>query len=927
MDLGINLWGADWVYEGEYMLPTASQIDYFAAKGFTNIRLPFNWETIQSSLNGSLTEDFVARIHEVVDYAASQGIDVILDVHNYGKYNGELIGSDAVPVSAFADLWGKIASEFADDTNVRFGLMNEPQQESAATWLSAANAAIEAIRDAGATQQVLVPGIGWDGAWSWVGGDNAEIIGAPGAIVDPANNYALEVHQYLDDTSGQNEWVVSPDIGVDRLTAITEWARANGVSLYLGEFGVADNPDALAALDKMVAYLQANGDVWQSASYWVAGTANPTYIYSVEPDLKILDVPQMDVLEKYTGASFSETTLSDGTVRHDVYAQDGKIVTLSDILSKDGELLSRSIFDTDGNLSSRAVVASDGAITVTVYDHAGTSYPYTATVYDADHQRIEETTADENGATLVKLYEAGAHDAYQESSYNADGSLNYVTKHIDGQTVGETYEHGLLAKIEVYNSSWELISRDTFDVSGNLSQRQVDNADGSHDISTFNAKTGAIQSYTEYSDAWKVTLATSYDSKGLPTRETSYQSDGSMTIVSYKSGSDTPSKAEYLTADGKLASLTTYSNDGLTTSTYAPPGSSLVASQIVIENGVVVSSVQYEYDKKGLITSVEHVAADGSRSIDSYDDTHQNHPVSTTAYDGAWKLISVTYFDDLGQTTVVNTAGENGLNTLTSFAPGTDHVTQVEVYVDWALQSRTSYDENGKIEKIQTDHSDGTHEFQTFTAGGQDHPSSTTLYDSSWKLSTITYFDDQGRTTVVNTAGENGLNTLTSFAPGTDHVTQVEVYVDWALQSRTSYDKSGKIESIQTDHADGTHEVEKFASDQQDHPSSTTLYDASWKLLAYTSYEHHAQHGADALDFLVTGSSSDALYFDNLTVSQDATSHSASLAAADISGTDFDDTPTSAWQADHADFLTSSDNHILNGNHDTTVVTPHYDLV
>jgi endoglucanase len=38
------------------------------------------------------------------------------------------------------------------------------------------------------------------------------------AINDPVNNYAFEVHQYLDgNSSGQSSTCVSPSIGVERL--------------------------------------------------------------------------------------------------------------------------------------------------------------------------------------------------------------------------------------------------------------------------------------------------------------------------------------------------------------------------------------------------------------------------------------------------------------------------------------------------------------------------------------------------------------------------------------------------------------------------------------------------------------------------------------------------------------------------------------
>lgn len=928
MDLGINLWGADWSYDGERMLPTTAEIDYFAAKGFTNIRLPFNWETIQPNLDGALDADFVAQLHQIVDYAASQGVDVILDVHNYGAYDGQLIGSDAVPVSAFADLWGKIASEFADDGNVRFGLMNEPQLNSTEDWLTAANSAIAAIRDAGADQQVLVAGNGWTGSAGWATGENGEVLTTPGAIVDPAQNYAFEQHIYLDDSSGQNDWVVSENIGVERLEEMTDWARANGLTFYLGEFGVADNPESLAALDKMMAYLADNSDVWQSASYWVAGSANPTYMFSVEPELQALDVPQMDVLEKYADASYVETTLADGTVRHDVYAQDGNVVTLSDILSADGELISRSIFDTSGNLSTKAEIASDGSVTVTVYDEAGASYPSTTTVYNADHERIELTTTDASGSSLVQLFEPDAHDPYQESTYAADGNLILVSKNVDGQHIGETYDHGVLTQVEIYDASWSLVSRDSFDASGNLTQRQIDNVDGTHEISTFNSATGVVQSATDYSSTWATTESTSYDSAGIPTQQITYDLDGSRTIVTYKIGSDAPSQSQYLAADGKLASLTVYTDGGQTTTTYTSPGSSLPASQVVIEGGSVVASKQYGYDSKGMIASVEHVDAAGNRTIETYDEGHQAHPVSITAYDAAWNLLTVTYLDDQGLTSAINVAGDNGLNTITSFSPGTEDVSKVEVYVDWQMQSRTSYDADGKITSIQTDHSDGTYDIQAFSADHQDHATSTSLYDASWQLVSVTYFDDDGDRTAINVAGDDGMNTVTSFAPGTDHVEKVEIYNNWQLQSRANYDADGNVTSIQKDQSDGSHELVAFTPDEPGHASSASLYDASWNLVAFTSFDGHTTGSADALSFLVSDAALVSANLGSWAAASATTAHSAAAIPIDTGLADTDSTTLfSDQQTDQGDTILSLDNHNLNVSQDITVVAPHYDLL
>ena len=131
-----------------------------------------------------------------MNYATGKGLKIEIEPHNYGYGFGALIGSAQTPNSSFADFWGKLGVHYKSNPDIIFGLMNEPHDQSASAWLGSANAAIAAIRNAGATQEILVPGSYWDGAWSWTTTDNATVIGT--GVQDPAHNFAFEVHQYLD---------------------------------------------------------------------------------------------------------------------------------------------------------------------------------------------------------------------------------------------------------------------------------------------------------------------------------------------------------------------------------------------------------------------------------------------------------------------------------------------------------------------------------------------------------------------------------------------------------------------------------------------------------------------------------------------------------------------------------------------------------
>ena len=308
--MGINLSGAEFGnangghFGTDYTYPTHSEIDYYGSKGMSVIRLPFLMERLQDGQNGPLNAAEMQRVDDVVSYANAHGMKVVLDAHNFGAAFGHDIGSPKTPNAVFADFWGKVAGHFAQNSNVMFGLMNEPHNQTAQDWLASSNAAISAIRGAGANaQEILVSGTHWDGAWTWTSSDNASVIGK--GIIDPQKNVAFEVHQYLDsDGSGTHTNVVSDTIGVDRLKDATAWAEATGNKLFLGEFAVAQDAQSLHAMDLMLAYVKDHPAAWQGATYWGGGPWWGSYMYSAEPANGV-DKPQIALLEKYAAASAS----------------------------------------------------------------------------------------------------------------------------------------------------------------------------------------------------------------------------------------------------------------------------------------------------------------------------------------------------------------------------------------------------------------------------------------------------------------------------------------------------------------------------------------------------------------------------------------------------------------------------------------------
>jgi endoglucanase len=264
-----------------YTYPTTSEIDYFASLGLNTIRIPVAWQRLQPTQDGPLNTTQLSQLSNLVAYAATKGIAVDIDLHNYGAGFGADVGTAQTPDSSFANFWGQMAEYFQNAPNVIFGLMNEPNSQAPAAWAVAAQDAVNAIRATGDTQEILVSGSDWDTASSWISSGNAATVGE---ITDPLNKVVFEVHQYFDiGSTGTNTAVLSPNIGPQSLAAITQWAEANGRKLFLGEFGAGSDPAGLTALSNTLNYLNANASVWQGGTYWAGGPWMTNYMFSADP--------------------------------------------------------------------------------------------------------------------------------------------------------------------------------------------------------------------------------------------------------------------------------------------------------------------------------------------------------------------------------------------------------------------------------------------------------------------------------------------------------------------------------------------------------------------------------------------------------------------------------------------------------------------
>ncbi|KAH8830362.1 endoglucanase [Flagelloscypha sp. PMI_526] len=250
----------------DYTWPSPSSIDYFMGKGMNTFRIPFLLERLvppATGLNGTFNSAYLSGLTTIVNYITNtKGGYAVLDPHNFMIYNGATISDN----TKFAGFWTNLAKAFLSNSRVIFDLMNEPHDIAASTVFASMQAAVNAIRVTGATQLILVEGTSWTGAWTWVSSGNSA---AFAGLKDPANNIAIEMHQYLDsDGSGTSATCVSSTIGAERLAAAT---------LVLDP-----NTQCISAITGALCSMQQSG-VWIGWLFWSAGPWWGTYFQSIEP--------------------------------------------------------------------------------------------------------------------------------------------------------------------------------------------------------------------------------------------------------------------------------------------------------------------------------------------------------------------------------------------------------------------------------------------------------------------------------------------------------------------------------------------------------------------------------------------------------------------------------------------------------------------
>ena len=284
--------------------------DYYHGKQLNLVRVPFSWEAVQPTLGGALNTSALASLDTAVSLAAGDGMQVILDMHNYDHYTISgtqyQVGSAQVPYADYQQVWSLLAAHFAGEAGVYgYDIMNEPND---ANWnATTAQYGVNGVRQGDTTHYVIVEGNGNAGAQSWIA-NNANL-----NVTDSANKLIYSAHSYWDSNNSgaysgsydsNNEY---PNIGVDRVGPFLYWLSLKGAKGYVGEFGVGNNvssPDYRwnRVLENFLYTVNANS---VPGTYW--GTYNLSQTYITRPNhdngSSCTDAPAMAVLQAFGGAT------------------------------------------------------------------------------------------------------------------------------------------------------------------------------------------------------------------------------------------------------------------------------------------------------------------------------------------------------------------------------------------------------------------------------------------------------------------------------------------------------------------------------------------------------------------------------------------------------------------------------------------------
>jgi endoglucanase len=252
--------------------------------GLNTFRLPVGWQYLVDSVGGTLNAAHWKIYDAQVQGCLTSGAALcIVDLHNYARWNGAIVGQGGPTDNDFASVWSQIATKYKGNDKIAFGLMNEPHDVTIDTWATSVQAAVTAIRKAGATSnKILLPGNEWTHASAYISNGSGAALSKVKNLDGSTTNLIFDVHQYLD-SDGSGTHTTCTTNNVEAFNTLGAWLRTNKRQAILTETGGSDDSSCLTMLCEQFDAMNKYSDVYLGWTGWSAGMFATSYELSEVP--------------------------------------------------------------------------------------------------------------------------------------------------------------------------------------------------------------------------------------------------------------------------------------------------------------------------------------------------------------------------------------------------------------------------------------------------------------------------------------------------------------------------------------------------------------------------------------------------------------------------------------------------------------------
>jgi len=210
--------------------------DDYKSAGFTCVRIPVRWdEHTQNSPPYKVTNSWMDRVEEIVDWGLSRDLYIIINAHHEewikANYNNE-------NKDRFDSIWVQIAERFKDKSEkLFFEIINEPKGLTVGQVDDLNERTLSIIRKTNPTRIVIYSGNEWSALDRLI------------AAKIPNDNFIIAYFHSYDPWNfgglGQGTWGTSSDISKikSKFLAAANWSATNNVPVIISEFGAVTKCD------------------------------------------------------------------------------------------------------------------------------------------------------------------------------------------------------------------------------------------------------------------------------------------------------------------------------------------------------------------------------------------------------------------------------------------------------------------------------------------------------------------------------------------------------------------------------------------------------------------------------------------------------------------------------------------------------------